>query len=110
MNVTKIVRRTEIVQTTLNRKMLDNYAKKLIPHASYSMKTIYRDWQATCFSKVYVFETGDKPFYIVHEFARIIRVHMLDQNKIIPEIEGHLNETIPAYYGDEYFFFEISPF
>ena len=110
MNIPKIEKRIQIVESTLNRKLSNHCALQFIPHATSRLKAIQRDWQVTNFCVVYVFATGDKPFYIVHKFARIIRIEMLDQNHLIPEIEGHLNRTIPAYYGDEYFFFEKSPF
>ena len=90
--------------------MIDSEALRLIPFASHSIQAISRDFQEISFYKVYCYNTGVHEFYIVHQFARIVNCLMLDFDEIVLFDKLHLNPTELPYYGDEYFFFEISPF
>jgi len=110
MNAPRIHHRAVVVKSYLNRRMINNDALRLIPHATYSEKAKYEDDQAIVFYKMYCFQTGDNPFWIAHKFAVMIKYHMLDLNEMIPEVEGHHNPVGLPYYQDEYFFFEDSPF
>ena len=105
-----IKKRLEIRLSTLNNRMLDHYAKKLIPFATKSILTISTGCQCDVLSRTYVFDTGKKKFFIVHEYLRRFNYEMLDQNTIIPNDPKHKPPWERVHYGDEYFFFDEFPF